>query len=196
MINALNAYELQILDFIHEKLSCGFLDFLMPAVTLFGEGGIFWIAVAAILLIPKKTRKLALTLGCAFLLGLIFGNGILKNVFARIRPYDANPSALDWLLVDVLSDYSFPSGHTLVSMEAASVLLCRNRKPWGWLALGLGIAVMFSRLYLYVHYPLDVLAGCVLGVLFGLVSVLIADKAEPYVLSAIDRMKKNMRMRS
>ena len=188
-MNALNAYEIVILDWIHENLVCPFLDFLMPLISMFGDAGIFWIAVAALLLIPKQTRKLGLTLGLSFILGLAIGNGILKNVCARIRPFDVNPEALKWLLVEPLTDFSFPSGHTLVCAEAASVLMLRKRDPWGWIASVLCILVMFSRLYLYVHYPLDVFAGLLLGSFFGWIAVRSADYLEPRLLDLLARIR-------
>ena len=189
-MNALNAYEIGILDWIHETFVCPFLDKLMPVISMFGDAGIFWIAVAALLLIPKKTRKLALTLGFSFILGLAIGNGVLKNVCARIRPFDVNPEALKWLLVEPLTDFSFPSGHTLVCAEAASVLMLRKRNPWGWLASVLCLLMMFSRLYLYVHYPLDVLGGLLLGTLFGWIAVKTADYLEPKLLDLAARIVK------
>ena len=189
-MNALNAYEIVILDWIHENLVCPFLDFLMPVISMFGEAGIFWIAVAALLLISPKTRKLGLTLGLSFILGLAIGNGILKNVIGRVRPYDFNPIMRDWPLVHLYTDGSFPSGHTLVSAEAASVLMLRKRNPWGWLASGLCLLMMLSRMYLYVHYPLDVLGGLLFGTLFGWIAVKAADYLEPKLMDLAARIVK------
>lgn len=178
----LQLFDLPILVWIAEHLHCAFLNVLMPLITLFGEDGIFWIAVAVVLLFFKKTRKLGLMLGMSFLLGFLIGNCIIKPCVGRIRPYDyfadvlGNPVFRDQLLVDILHDFSFPSGHTLVSFEAASVLLLQRRKPWGWIALVLAVLVAFSRLYLFVHYPTDVLAGALLGTLFGVLSCLIVGK--------------------
>jgi len=77
--------------------------------------------------------------------------------------------------VPPLSDFSFPSGHTIASFEAASVLMIRNKKL-GIPALVLAIIIAFSRLYLFVHYPSDVLTGLILGTLFGVIAVLIVNK--------------------
>ena len=113
-------------------------------------------------------------MGIAFALGGLFGNVLLKNIIGRVRPYDA-VSGIE-LLVPVLSDFSFPSGHTLVCFEAATVLLKREKRSVGITALILAVLVAFSRLYLYVHYPSDVIAGILLGILFGLTGNFIADK--------------------
>lgn len=171
----MNEYELKILDFIHEHLACRFLDAIMPIITKFGDGGIFWIAVALMFIIIKKTRKTGISMGTALLIGLIIGNLILKNSFARIRPYDLNTAIRPDLLVKALSDYSFPSGHTLASFEAATVLLIRDKR-FGIPAVILAVLIAFSRLYLYVHYPSDVLAGAVLGTFIGFLSCKLIDK--------------------
>ena len=79
------------------------------------------------------------------------------------------------LLVKKLSDYSFPSGHTLASFEGAVCIFIRYKK-WGVAALVLAFAVALSRLYLYVHFPSDVLAGMILGTLFAIIGTLIVNK--------------------
>lgn len=173
----MNAFELQALDFIANNLKCGFLDAVMPIITKFGDAGIFWIAVSIVLLITKKYRKVGAMMGLALIFGLIVGNLTLKPLIARVRPYDM-PGALfsvDNLLVDALHDKSFPSGHTLCCFEAATVLMF-NVKKLGIPALIIAILVAFSRLYLYVHYPTDVLAGIILGILFGILATFIVNK--------------------
>lgn len=191
-MNALNSIELPILNRIAELFHSDFLDWFMPLITKLGDHGYFWIAVAVILLIFPKTRKTGLMLGGAFILGGIFGNLLLKNLTARIRPYDMENALLSIkdLLVSALSDYSFPSGHTLICTEAATVLMLRARRPWGWLATVAAVLVMFSRLYLYVHYPSDVIVGAILGVLFGFLSVRIVGILYDKAVAAIRAKKK------
>lgn len=172
-MNFITQADFAVLDWIAANLWCPFLDFLMPLITTLGDHGIFWIAVALLLLIFPKTRKTGAMMGVAMVLGLLVGNVTLKPLVGRIRPYDIKPVAD--LLVEKLSDFSFPSGHTLVCFEAATVLMIRARKPWGIAALVAAFLVAFSRLYLYVHYPTDVLAGMLLGTLFGFCGVWIVD---------------------
>lgn len=174
----MNQSELAILDFIAEHLRCGFLDFLMPKITLLGDAGIFWILLALVLLIPKKTRKTGFMMAAALVLGLIVCNITIKPLVARIRPYDVKGIAP--YLASVQKDYSFPSGHTAASFEGATVILCNYRK-WGIAACVLAALIAFSRMYLYVHYPTDILAGLVLGVVCGLLGVLIVNKIEEYM---------------
>lgn len=168
----MNAFELKFLDFIAEHLRCGFLDFLMPKITVLGNAGIFWIALAVVLLIPKKTRKAGVAMAIALILGLIFCNITLKPLVARVRPYDVR-GILPYL-IEVQHDFSFPSGHTTASFEGAAVVFFYNKK-WGAAALVLASLIAFSRMYLYVHYPTDILGGVVLGVLFAWVGCKTAD---------------------
>ena len=163
----MNLWELGLLDHIHAWCASPLLDTLMPIITLFGENGIFWIVASLIFLLIPKTRKMGMTMGLALLIGLILGNGVLKNVVGRIRPYDLNRDFP--LLVKHLSDYSFPSGHTLASFECAVAMLCHDKR-FGIPAMVLAVLVALSRLYLYVHYPTDVLAGAILGTIFALIA--------------------------
>ena len=159
-------FDLPILDWIAENLYCTFLDFLMPIITVFGDAGIFWIAVAVVLLLIPKYRKVGLTMGAALLIGLLLCNLTLKPLVARMRPYDYKLEYFGEsvkLLVERQSDSSFPSGHTIASFEAATALMIYNRKM-GIPAMILAVLIAFSRLYLYVHYPTDVLASVVLGI--------------------------------
>ena len=159
-MNWLNEYELPILWWIRENIANPFLDVVMPIVSSLARHGEFWIALALILLCFKKTRKAGVAMGIAMACGFLIGNLGLKNLFARIRPYDMVEVEM---LVEHLSDFSFPSGHTLVSFNAAIALHHYQRK-WGVVALVLATVIALSRLYLFVHYPTDVLAGVLLAV--------------------------------
>lgn len=170
-MEALNLAELPILDFINRHIGNAFFDAVMPIITLFGEGGVFWIAAAVVMIMFKKTRKTGLMLGAALLLGFIVGNMIMKPCIARPRPYTYRDISL---LISEQRDYSFPSGHTLACFEAATVLMIRNKK-FGIGALIIAILVAFSRMYLFVHYPTDILGGIVLGVLFGILGCLLIN---------------------
>ncbi len=176
-MEAIYALDFAILHWIMDNVWNPFLDVLMPLITLLGDDGIFWIAVALVLIIIPKTRKTGVMMGLAMLLGLLVGNLTMKPAFARIRPYEnfAMGGRDVELLVEKLSDFSFPSGHTLCCFEASTVLMIRYRRPWGILALVSAILVAFSRLYLYVHYPTDVLAGMVMGIAFGFAAVAIVN---------------------
>lgn len=171
-------FDLPILDWIAAYLWCPFLDAVMPVITLLGDAGIFWIAIAVVLLFFPKTRKVGLGMGAALIIGLLVCNVTLKPLIARIRPYDYQLQHFGVtikLLIEAQHDFSFPSGHTIASFEAATVLLIHSKKA-GIPAMILACLIAFSRLYLYVHYPTDVLASVVLGSCFAIIGTLLVKK--------------------
>ena len=174
------SFDLPILDWIQANLQSGFMDKFMPFITIFGDAGIFWMVWAGVLLLFRKTRKTGLGMFFAMILGLLVCNITLKPLVARIRPYDlqAEMGVTIQLLCGLQHDFSFPSGHTIASFEAAVVLL-KNGKKMGIPAMILAVLISFSRLYLYVHYPTDVLASIILGTLFALIGDAIAAKVAP-----------------
>jgi len=170
------AFDLPILDWIQANLTCDFLDSVMPTVTHLGSAGSL-IAIAAVLFLIPKTRKLGLGMALAMAFGLVLCNITLKPLIARIRPYDfqAQMGVTIQLLIGEMSDFSFPSGHTIATFEAATVML-KHKKVIGIPAMILAAVIAFSRLYLYVHYPTDVLFSIVFGILFGLLGNALAQK--------------------
>ncbi len=171
-------FDLPILNFIKDHLWCPFLDLVMPWITVLGDSGLVWIAIAVVLLFFPKTRKTGLAMGAALILGLLVCNVTLKPLVGRIRPYDYVPEHYGTtiqLLIEAQHDFSFPSGHTIASFEGATVLLLYNKKA-GIAAMVLACLIAFSRLYLYVHYPTDVIASVILGVAFGFLGKLIVEK--------------------
>ena len=175
------SFDLPILDWIQANLQSPLMDTIMPIITLFGEDGIFWIAWAVLLLIFPKTRKIGLGMGFALIMGLLVCNVTLKPMVARIRPYDFQLNEFGRvipLLIEAQHDFAFPSGHTIASFEA-SVVLLKNSKLMGIPAIIIAVLVTFSRLYLYVHYPTDVLVSIVLGTVFAFLGDWLAGKVAP-----------------
>ena len=157
--------DLTVLDWIQENLRCGFLDTVTPFITGLAEYGMLWIILALCLMIYPKTRKAGAAVAIALVLELIRCSGILKPLFARPRPYLYRPELE--LLVPKPWDFSFPSGHAAASFSAACALAAMRQRGW-LVALGLSVLIGLTRLYLFVHYPTDVLAGALLGLLCGL----------------------------
>lgn len=177
-MDALNQFEIGILDFIRENFSCKFLDCFFISITKLSDKGIFWIILAIVLLCFRKTRKTGICLGAALLLGEILGNQILKKIFQRPRPYNVNPDIT--LVINKLSSFSFPSGHSRCAVEC-SIAIFANNKKWGIAAIVVAVLTCLSRMYLYVHYPTDVLGGAALGAIDGLLAVFIVKKASEYI---------------
>lgn len=165
--------DFAILDWMQAHLRCALLDALMPKVTLLAEYGIALILLGLVLLCVKRYRVCGAAVLGGLAGGLLIGNGLLKNLVVRPRLCWINPDVS--LLVAMPKDYSFPSGHTLHCFIAATVLMCYDRRL-GIPALGMALLVSFSRLYLYVHFPSDILAGALLGTGIGLLAVFAAEK--------------------
>ena len=128
------------------------------------------------MLILPKTRKTGIIVAAALLMDLILCNLILKNLVARVRPYDVNTAIA--ILIKKPLDFSFPSGHTAASFAAMTALfLAKMKKAW-IAALVLAVLIAFSRLYFYVHYPTYVLGGAVVGILSGIIGYTIVEKID------------------
>lgn len=150
-------WDVSILLSIHTTSSPK-LDVIASTVTKFG---VFWgvfpvaIAIALTLLIQQKWRSLAFLIPT--LLGSILINRTAKVLLHRVRPHLWQSPAPEF-------DYGFPSGHAMSSMTlvAALVILTWGTR-WFWLVVILGslfvIAIAWTRLYLGVHYPSDIIAG-------------------------------------
>ena len=165
--------DFAVLDWIQANLKCGALDFLMPKITLLAEYGVFLILVGLALLFWRSRRVCGLAELSGLVIGLLVCNLLLKNLIARSRPYWIHTDIQ--LLISAPTDYSFPSGHSLHCFIAAAALMYFDKRL-GWPMLVIAVLVAFSRLYLYVHYPTDVLAGAALGTGIGLLSAYIFDK--------------------
>ncbi|MDO4174128.1 MAG: phosphatase PAP2 family protein [Eubacteriales bacterium] len=157
-------FELSVLAWIQFHLRSGFLDAAMPLVTKLGNGGAIWLGCAVVLLFFPKTRKAGAAMAVGLVLEVLCCNVLLKPLVARVRPCDVNTAVQ--LLVARPTDFSFPSGHTGASFAAVSALYFSKNKLW-IPAFVLAICIGFSRLYLYVHYPSDVLAGALVGAIAG-----------------------------
>jgi len=166
-------WEFKVLDFIQNNLNCGFLDWFMPKISGLVDFGALWIFTAIVFLCFKKYRKDGILLLVSLILGFLIGNIFLKNVIVRDRPCWINTTVQ--LLVKNPIDYSFPSGHALSSFIGATGVTFINKK-FAWVAFPIAILIAFSRLYLYVHFPTDVIGGMVLGVVISITVNLIVRK--------------------
>ncbi len=171
------SFDLPILEWIRLNLQSEFMDKFWPFITIFGDAGIFWIAIAVICLILPKTRKTGIGMGIALALGVIICNVIMKPAIGRIRPYDFQEQlgVVIPLLGERMHDFSFPSGHTIASFEASVVIFLNHKIP-GIAAIILAFLIAFSRLYLYVHYPTDVIFSIFAGTLFAFIGYFLSGK--------------------
>ena len=173
-------FDYSILDFIANNIRNEFLDPIMAAVSLFAEKGLGWVILGLILLIPKKTRPAAVTALAAMTFALLFGEFAIKSIVARPRPFvtyeSFHSAAMPFTLnTGEASGFSFPSGHTGASFAFAASMYKVNKRV-GVIATVAAAIVGFSRLYNYVHFPTDVIAGMIFGIVAALIFIFIFNK--------------------
>ncbi len=165
-----------VLLWIQEHIRRDFLDPVISLITHLGDAGWFWILLSALLLFSKKYRKIGLTGLIALFIGFLITNLWLKNMVMRIRPYEVIEGLT--LIGRKAHDFSFPSGHSTASMAASTVFLVLMPKKFGIAAFLLGIFICFTRLYIGIHYPTDVLAGMLIGFAAAFAAIWIMKKRE------------------
>ncbi len=175
----MNQFEASIILWIQENLR-GALDGLWIFITHLGDDGILWIILGIVLLFWKKTRPIGLTMLISLLFDYLIINVTLKDLIARPRPFVVN-EAIKPLVTGVSPYRSFPSGHSGGSFAAMFALYKWVPKKVGIPALVLAALVALSRLYVGVHYPTDIIAGCIVGFMcsvwaYGLVQFVIKRK--------------------
>lgn len=161
-------WELEFMLWIQNHLYFSWLKPVMIVFTYLGNAGIVWLGISAFLYFKKRDKKEALTTLLAILIAAVLANLVIKNIFMRPRPFQVYPY-VD-LLIQAPLGYSFPSGHTAASFAAALVLqhFYPKKAVWFW---GLACIIAFSRIFLFVHFPTDVLAGCIIGMACGLLAL-------------------------
>lgn len=157
-------FEFDILFFI-QSLRTETLDKLMVFITSLGQDTTIWVIIGIAMLFFKRTRKC----GILMLISMAFcdwlNEDVIKHIFVRVRPCNLYPMVS--IPVRHPHTYSFPSGHAFHSFVSAAMIHLHFRKT-GIAALALAALIAFSRVYLFVHFPTDIYAGTVLGILFAL----------------------------
>ena len=149
--------------FLQDTIRTPLLTRILEFTTDLGNMGFVWVVPALLLLFRKKTRPLGIAFLTALVLSLLITNSVLKNLVKEARPFVTYPEIIPLVTHVSASSYAFPSGHASASFAAAPLFFHYLPKKFGIPALILAFLVSFSRLYLGVHYPLDVLAGVVIG---------------------------------
>jgi len=162
MIDAIVAWDEDVLLYFQEHIRTDWLTPIMKVISFLGYKGIFWIVLCLALLIPKKTRRLGIISSMSLAFSFLVNNVTLKSIVGRVRPYEVisglqrvgNPE----------SDTSFPSGHTACAFAVATAFLFGCSILWPKIVISV-IAVLtpFSRIYLGVHYPTDVIVAVFTG---------------------------------
>jgi undecaprenyl-diphosphatase len=149
-------------NFVFEQLNPFFIF-----ITHFWSIGIFSILFIGILLFKKETRQTGIIMLAALILCIIFVTFMIKPLFDRPRPFAVYP--ID-LLIAIPHGSSFPSGHSSSIFAFSWAYFITQKNHWRWMLLGFATFVAFSRLYLFVHYPTDVVVGVIIGIIFAYIS--------------------------
>jgi undecaprenyl-diphosphatase len=179
MINYLKGIDIKVLNLLNKRFRHAILDKAMPLITALGNGGCVWI-LASLFMISRESYKLqGYMIITSLVITTVIGEGIIKHLIKRTRPFiDLIESKL---LISKPITYSFPSGHTASSFAAAGILLAMNNR-FSILAAILASLIAFSRVYLNVHYPTDVVTGIILGLLCSkLVVIIFQSKITAYL---------------
>lgn len=165
-MNYLYTIDKTLLEFFSTGIKNDFFDILMPFVSFINNHGEVWIALSIVLMMSKNTtvRRLGITTLIALALGAILGDQVLKNIIGRQRPIGSEFNFN--FIVDIPKSYSFPSGHTTSSFAVFGAFLFSKARYKYWVLL-LASLIAFSRMYLHVHYPSDILGGIILGLICG-----------------------------
>lgn len=165
MLHELSQIELELLHAVRAFSDSQFIADALLLVSSLGDAGLVWIVIAAMLLIFPHTRRASVAMLTALFLNWLICNVWAKPFFARLRPCDITDRITP--LIECPSDFSFPSGHTSSSFAAALALMVLFPRA-GCIALAGATLMAFSRLYLFVHFPSDVIAGALLGLACGI----------------------------
>ncbi len=166
--------ELDILNWIQG--ASPMLDIPMVAVSMVTSMAALWLVLAFIMTCSERYRRMGVAIVVSLAITLIVVDVIMKPYIGRIRPFEV---ADFQLIIDAPTSYSFPSGHTSYAFAAATCIAYYNRK-WGVPAVVFAAIVGFSRMYLYVHWPTDVLAGAIIGTVIALSCIWFMSWYIPY----------------
>ena len=174
MIDFFTKVDLSILLWIQDNLRSEYTTALMYHLTSMGS---ILLTLMALYFIIKGSRSekiagIAVLTSCVLEIAIV--NGVLKNLIARPRPFVTFDEVVP--LANILSEHSFPSGHTALVFSMAFVIYKLFPAIYGNVTLVIACLVGFSRVYLGVHYPSDVIAGVIIGWFVSLVTVYVKNQ--------------------
>ena len=168
MPDILQKLDETILFFIQEHIKCPALDRVMVYITSLGNAGFIWITIGILLLLIKYYQKCGITMLCGLKTANYLCSEVLKPFIGRVRP--CNKFTEIPLLIHAPHSPSFPSGHTMAGFACATVLFYFD-KQLGIAGYILASLIAFSRMYLFVHYPTDILGGILYGTVVSLILI-------------------------
>ncbi|MBE6104776.1 phosphatase PAP2 family protein [Anaerovibrio lipolyticus] len=170
------ALDRSIIFSVQDMVVTPWLTPLMRFISFIGEYAGIWVLLGVLFCLKKEYRRVGVTVLLGVLFTLLVGNITLKHLVMRLRPCIDYAGVSVASVIPAANDYSFPSGHTFSSFAATTALILFRKNLWTLLALCVAVVMGFSRIYLFMHYPSDVIIGAILGVIFGIVSWKIVGK--------------------
>ncbi|MDR0764202.1 MAG: phosphatase PAP2 family protein [Synergistaceae bacterium] len=164
-LQKLKKMDASVLNWVQAHTKTAAMDHAMLFFTRLGDRGAIWIIYAAICAYNAKLRLVGIHLTICVSACVFLGHLAIKPMFMRTRP--CNIDREHSMLLPRPKDSSFPSCHAMTSFAAAVVTAWQAGGFLGVTSLVLASAISFSRVYLYVHYPSDVVAGMTFGVAIG-----------------------------
>lgn len=184
-LRRIHTFDNYILFTISRRIRNRYLDKVMPIITSLGNLGIVWIMIAGVLMINEQHRLIGGVVILTLIISTLIGEGIIKHIVRRARPCSYKESM--HLLIDKPLSYSFPSGHTLSSFAVAEVLSAYFEQ-FRIIFLAIAFLIALSRIYLYVHYPTDVIAGIIIGIVCSKIVFIILQGGYLQEISLLDRI--------
>jgi undecaprenyl-diphosphatase len=180
----------RVLRWIGDTLRLPILNGAVCFYTKLGDSGMLFIVLALLMLCFAKTRRAGGTALAAMAFGLVVTNLTIKPLMSRARPWVVMEGFET--LVRSSDPNSFPSGHTCAAFAFAIAVCMVLPQRWAKAAAVAAAVLMgFSRLYVGVHFPSDVLAGAFIGSMCGLLASWIVTKAlERFKARAVQRAQK------
>lgn len=173
-MNTILEWDAAVLLWIQDNMRTELMTIIMKSITRLGDNGCLWIALAIVLLVMGKTRRIGITSAVALIITFLTVNLGIKNIVARVRPYEVIDGLTN--LVEKQHDFSFPSGHAAHAFAVGVVIFIMMPKKIGVPVLIISILMAYSRLYIGVHYPTDVIAGAIIGTVIAFFSIFIVNK--------------------
>lgn len=165
MLNNLITFDQHLFLLINHLPHPPFFIFLARLLSGVERLGLIWLLIGVILVYKEKHHpKLLINLLAALILASYLAEGVFKDIFGRLRPEFLLKNINTYISTN--GYFSFPSSHAAVAFAGAAVLV--KIFPKGkWFLYSLAALIAFSRVYLGVHYPLDIVGGMILGIVIG-----------------------------